>query len=119
MRFLADVNIPQSVINHLIKIGHDVLDIKKQNLELKDTEIIKIARDQKRIILTRDKDFIALTQFPKYRAATLAIRLRNQNPGQIIDYLTQLLKNQEADILKSSLTIVTEESANSYPFNRD
>lgn len=38
MKFLADVNIPQSVINFLIKSGCDVLDIKKQNLATKDID---------------------------------------------------------------------------------
>ena len=44
MRFLADVNIPQSVINSLIENGHDILDIKKKQLDLKDSELIKIVK---------------------------------------------------------------------------
>ena len=31
MRFPADVNIPQSIINDLTESSHDVLDLKKIN----------------------------------------------------------------------------------------
>lgn len=116
MKFLADVNIPQTVIQNLTKFGHDVLDIKKNNLKLKDIEVIKIAKQQGRIILTRDKDFIVLIQFPKYQVPTIAIRLTKQTPQHILEYLTELLHNQDENVLKNSLTIVKEDSADSYPY---
>src|SRR4030042_2403190 len=116
MKFLADVNIPQSVITSLVQKGHDVLDIKKQNLKLKDIEIIRKAQAQGRIILTRDKDFIALTQFPKYQVAQIVVRLKIQTPRYIQEHLIQLLENQDEKILKKSLTIIKEQSADSYPY---
>lgn len=51
MKFLADINIPQSVISYLSLNNHDILDLKKVNLLAKDTEIIKLAKEQARIIL--------------------------------------------------------------------
>ena len=79
MRFLADVNIPQSVIASLTEAGHDVLDIKKQKLDFKDSELIQIAKQEKRIILTRDKDFLLLAQFPKYQVPTIYDTTKNSN----------------------------------------
>ena len=38
MKFLADVNIAQSVIYFLRKLNHDVLDAKKDHLLSKDTK---------------------------------------------------------------------------------
>lgn len=116
MKFIADVNIPQSVISELERDNHNVLDIKKVNLKAADTKLVQIARNEKRIILTRDKDFIALTQFPKYQVPTIVIRLINQTPQHVLEHLKDLLKNQEEKILKKSLTIIKEESANSYPY---
>jgi|SRR3989344_1986686 len=114
MKFLADVNIPQSVIISLTRFGHDVLDIKKHNLRIKDIEIIRLAKLQGRIILTRDKDFIVLTQFPKHQVATIVIRLKIQTPQYILKHLNQLLKNQDERILKRALTIIREEKADSH-----
>lgn len=116
MKFLADVNIPQSVIISLTQIGHDILDIKKHNLKMKDIEIIRLAKLQGRIILTRDKDFMVLTQFPKYQVATIVIRLKIQTPQYILKHLKQLLKNQDERILKSALTIIREDKADSYSY---
>lgn len=116
MRFLADVNIPQSVIKKLTNLGHDVLDIKKIELSAKDIRLVQIAKKQQRIILTKDKDFITLTQFPKYQVPTIAIRVRMQKPDLIWKYLKELLANQKEQILKNSLTIVTEEAADSLQY---
>jgi len=116
MKFLADVNIPQSVISSLTALNHDVLDIKKQNLTIKDTEIITLAKKQMRIILTRDKDFTALTQFPKYQVGTIVIRLKVQTPQHMLEQLVELLKNQDENILYNSLTIIKEDSAKSHPY---
>lgn len=116
MKFLADVNIPQSIVTSLRKTGHDVLDVKKINLKLKDTQIINLAKKESRIILTRDKDFISLTQFPKFQVATIAIRLKTQTPQYILEHLVELLKNQDKNVLKNALTIIREDSANSHPF---
>lgn len=114
MKFLVDINIPQSVISYLSSNNHDVLDLKKIDLLAKDTEIIKLAQDQSRVILTLDKDFIGLTQFPKHKVACIVIRLQNQSPKNITNYLDQLLKNQKLGILKKSVTIVRSDLAESH-----
>lgn len=116
MKFLADINIPQSVILYLSSKNYDVLDFKRINLSAKDTEIIKLAQDQSRIILTLDKDFIGLMQFPKYKVACIVIRLKDQTPKNIMNYLGQLLTNQKTEILKKSLTIVKTDLAESHAF---
>lgn len=116
MKFLADVNIPQSLINRLVEEGFDVLDVKKQDPFLSDAELINIAKKEQRIILTLDKDFISLTQFPKYQVPTIVVRLRNQHPEKIAEKVSALLKNQEENLLSKSLTVIKEETANSYPY---
>lgn len=116
MKFLADVNIPQSVITTLTSQGHDVSDMKNISPVAKDTEVIKLAQQGNRIILTLDKDFIALVQFPKYQVACIVIRLRNQSPQNILNYLTQLLTNQKTEIIEKSLTIIKDAVAESYSF---
>ncbi|MDO8429653.1 MAG: DUF5615 family PIN-like protein [Candidatus Daviesbacteria bacterium] len=116
MKFLADINIPQSVISYLTLGDHDVLDLKKVNLKALDTEIIKLAQDQGRIILTLDKDFIALVQFPKHQIACIVIRLKDQSPKNIVSYIDQLIKNQKREILEKSVTIIKPEIAESHSF---
>lgn len=116
MKFVADVNIAQKVIKLLRQNGHDVLDIKKRDLKATDTNIIKLASIKKRIILTHDKDFQVLTQFPKYQVGTIIIRLKKQTVSHHWKKLQDLLNEKTEDELNNSLTIVTEESADSYHF---
>ena len=59
MRFLLDAHLPKHLAEWLQKRGHDVmhtLDLPQQN-RTTDTEIIKIAIQQERIIITKDNDF--------------------------------------------------------------
>lgn len=88
-------------------------------MKAKDTELIEHAQQEGRIIITRDKDFLALTQFPRFRAPIIVIRLKDQKPATMRRYIIELLQNQKEEILGSSLTIVTEDSADSYPYGQE
>lgn len=116
MKFLVDVNIPQSVTTYLREQNHDVKDLKQDNLSATDIEIIKLAQKEGMIILTKDKDFTVLTQYPQHQVPTIVIRLKNQLPQHMVEKLSDLLKNQSEEILSNALTLVREESADSYPF---
>ncbi len=56
-KFLLDENIPRSVYVSLKKSGYDVISISEEYRGISDKEIIKISREDNRIIVTLDKDF--------------------------------------------------------------
>lgn len=116
MRFIADVNIAQTVITSLRKKGHNVIDLKTANRTTQDSEIIKLALQENRIVLTHDTDFLALTQYPQYQVPVILIRLRKQNANHFWEKLHDLIEQQSEELLATSLTILTEESADSYPY---
>ncbi len=115
MKFLIDVNVPNSTISLFKKLGYDVLDLKQVHLLSSDIEVIKLAQAEDRIIVTRDKDFLELSNFPKYKVPLIVIRVTNQKFENITEHLSNLLKNQTEKVLKKSITIVKEEIAESYP----
>lgn len=108
MKFLADVNIPQSVINLLRQQKHDILDLKRTNLKSSDSRLLEIAYREGRIILTLDKDFIQLFETSKYKIGVILVNLSNPNANSIFMYLTQLIKNQKSSVLRKNLTIIQE-----------
>ena len=58
MRFLTDENIYPQMVEAIRRLSHDVLDIKEQNLfSIPDSDIIQIAQDTKRILITYDNNF--------------------------------------------------------------
>lgn len=116
MRFLADINITQSVITRLKENNHDVLDLKKINLRIPDAKIIKLARDQNRVILTHDKDFEYLFRELSSRVGIILIRLKKQNPDHHFTKLNAVLENQAETTIKTSLVIVAEDNVRIFPF---
>lgn len=65
-RFLADENVPQPVVEELRRLGHDVvtlLDLGRANLRLPDEEVLALAVDDGRAVLTLNRrDFVHLHQ---------------------------------------------------------
>src|SRR3989338_6863782 len=57
MRFLADESCDFNVIRALRKGGHDVLAIAEMSPAIEDSKVIKLALEEKRVLLTEDRDF--------------------------------------------------------------
>lgn len=115
MKFLADVNIPLPLINLLNTTGHQVQEARVDYPLAKDIQLIKTAKENNQIILTRDKDFLELTKYPKYKTPLIVIRLENQKTDNIVTHIQSLLNYQSETVLLNSITIVKEETADSYP----
>lgn len=57
MTFLADENIPASLVRALADDYHDVVEVRTIASGISDMEVMRIAHEESRIILTFDKDF--------------------------------------------------------------
>lgn len=76
MRFLADQDVYQTTIDLVRGTGHEVLTAKEAGLHrASDEELLRAALEDKRILLTRDKDFGALV-FVAVRRTSGVILLR-------------------------------------------
>ena len=65
MLFLTDANIFIPMVEGLRGLGHDVFDIKEAGLEkLSDDDIFQLAQNQKRILISMDKDFSNILIYP-------------------------------------------------------
>jgi predicted nuclease of predicted toxin-antitoxin system len=57
MLFLADESCDFAVVRALRDGGHDVLAVAEAARGAKDPEVVRLARDEGRVLLTEDKDF--------------------------------------------------------------
>lgn len=57
MKFLADESCDFSVVRALRDAGHDVLAVAEISPASEDSKVIKLALEEKRVLLTEDKDF--------------------------------------------------------------
>ncbi len=115
LKLLTDENIAKSLVKVLREKGYDVKDIKEENLfGISDIEIINKAKEEDRVILTHDKDFANLLNYPmQSHKGVVLIRYKNQSPSYVIARVIPLLgtiKNK----LKGSLIIVTEDLVKIY-----
>ena len=101
MRWLADENIPGSVITHLRNLGHDVEAIAASSPGISDIEVIEKARSDKRLLLSFDRDhgdliFAHAVQPPR---AVVFLRLAPPDPGAVIALVDSVLALGEESLL--------------------
>ena len=65
MLFIADANVFVPMVEGLRQMGHDVVDVKEKGLEkLSDPEVFQLAQNQRRVLITMDKDFSSILLYP-------------------------------------------------------
>jgi predicted nuclease of predicted toxin-antitoxin system len=57
MRFLADEDVPRSIVRWLRSQGHDILYAAETRVQTSDTDLLSEAEAQRLVIITQDKDF--------------------------------------------------------------
>lgn len=57
MRMIANENITGAVVRELRRRGHDVLSVKESMRGADDISVLRRAEDERRLIITYDKDF--------------------------------------------------------------
>jgi predicted nuclease of predicted toxin-antitoxin system len=57
VRFVADESCDFAVVRALRAASHDVIAIVESSSRSEDDEVLRLARDSERILLTEDKDF--------------------------------------------------------------
>lgn len=110
LKILADENVAPSVVEALQKEGFNVFSIYEEKLSgASDEEILKLAKKEKRIILTHDKDFGNLIHQPSlFHGGVILLRLRNQSPRNVISSLIPFLKKIKIDKIKNRLIVFQE-----------
>jgi predicted nuclease of predicted toxin-antitoxin system len=90
-KFLADENIWPAIIQFLRLKGFDVKDVYDLGLvEAPDTEIMKVAQREERVILTFDKHFANILRYP-LDSHYGVIRIRIHPP--VFLHITQALEH--------------------------
>jgi predicted nuclease of predicted toxin-antitoxin system len=106
VKFLQDESCDAVIAQALLDVGHDVLMVSHYSPGIPDDEVIKLALEQNRILLTEDKDFgqlvyasgqencgVILFRFPSYE--------RNVMAGKVVD-----LVSTEKELLQSSFVVI-------------
>mgnify|MGYP000206361270 FL=1 len=99
LRFLIDVNVGIKVEQYLKDNGFDILCIRDINPMMTDKEILYLAKQENRILLTLDKDFGELVyNSGLLHSGVLLLRLENEKISNKIEILKTILDKFSTDL---------------------
>jgi len=80
MKFITDENLGVQVPQYLKNLGYDVISVIEVALSKPDTDILTIANEESRILLTTDKDFGELVFKEKLiHSGVILLRLKDES----------------------------------------
>lgn len=109
MRFLVDENFPYSAVEHLRRLGHDVVAVRDVMRGAPDEGILARSRAENRVLITADKDFGEMIFARKDAAAgILLIRSRTSRPAAKVELAVRAI-NDLGERLVGSFVVAGEE----------
>ena len=92
LRFCVDESTGQAVAEHLRAQGYDVWSIIESSPGVSDREIIQQAYNEKRVIVSNDKDFGELIFRKRFPAVgTILLRLVDESPSNKVRVVKAVL----------------------------
>lgn len=110
MKFIADMGISQTTVEWLTEQGFDAIHVRDSKMHrASDTEIVRKAKKEKRIVLTCDLDFGDIVSASDEKSPSVIIfRLENETPGNVNRRLKQVLKESSEYLQKGAIISVEE-----------
>lgn len=108
MRFLVDECASPSLAYWLQEKGHDVFSVYDQAQGINDEEVLRIALEEERILITVDKDFgEKIFREKRLHHGVILLRLNDERSKNKIAALDRLLSNY-ASRISGQFIVVTE-----------
>ncbi len=107
MRLLADEGIERSVVEALRSLGFDVLWIAERQSGLHDQQVLQMAQQEGRILITYDKDFGTLVFTDEYEIPGVVLLRLHGSPAEVKATLICEYFSQFGNELSGYFTVVT------------
>ncbi len=107
MRFLADQDVYAVTIRFLKSFGHDVVRALELGLSrASDAELLRLASEQQRILLTRDRDFGALVFLQSMGTGVIYLRITPSTQDAVHQELGRVLALYAEEELRFAFVVV-------------
>src|SRR5260221_7148744 len=107
MKFLAEQDVYAITIGYLSGLGHDVVPAAQLGLaQAQDAELLRVAHDQGRIFVTRDRDFGGLVFVQGSGAGVIYLRLAPATRDAVHAELERVLTLYSEPELQTSFVVV-------------
>lgn len=107
MRFLADQDVYALTVRTLRGWGHDVRTAREADLaQAHDVDLLQAAEIDRRILVTRDRDFGSLVFVARAGRGVIYLRMTPSTVQAVHDELHRLLENHPEDELCNAFAVV-------------
>jgi predicted nuclease of predicted toxin-antitoxin system len=107
LKFLVDQDVYALTIQLLLRLGHDVVTAAERKLDrASDSDVLNSARDDERIVVTRDRDFGALVFAESQGWGVIYLRIVGTNMRAVHDELERVLALYDEPGLLRSFVVV-------------
>ncbi len=107
MKFLLDQDVYAATQRFLSDLGHDVVRAAELGLsQAADKQLLAVAVEQSRILITRDRDFGALVFVNALGSGVLCLRLRPSTLKTVHEELARVLKLYGEEELKKVFIVI-------------
>lgn len=107
MRFLLDQDVYAATARFLSQLKHDVLPVAQIGLaQGTDTEVLRMAAEQNRILVTRDRDFGALVFAENLQTGVIYLRISPSTLRSVHRELERLLQAHTEEQLAKAFVVV-------------
>ena len=108
VKFLLDENVSNNLKKLLLSKGYDAITVQELNRRrVKNSELVEIARKERRILITYDKDFIEF----KYKSDNylILIDIHPLIDENVLPNIKKFLNSISFEDLKSNIIILKED----------
>jgi predicted nuclease of predicted toxin-antitoxin system len=105
MKFLVEVNASGSLVDELIRLGHDVAAVAEKDPRMRDADILRWAVSEQQMIVTTDHDFEAMI-WRQGKAHCGVLRLENPPRAERGILLDDVLRHHSQDLASGVILIV-------------
>ncbi len=106
IKFLADVNMEKPLVDYLSGQGYDIKWVPDYNCEMADEDLLKLANEEKRILITNDKDFGELIFLQRRLSyGTILFRVKGQKSQEKVKLMKKVLMGHRDAILNHYIVI--------------
>lgn len=107
MKFLLDQDVYASTARLLTDLGHDVVPVARIGLSrASDSDLLKTAREQERVFVTRDRDFGGLVFLQDMGAGVLYLRMLPSTQNAVHQELARVLGEHSESELRQAFVVV-------------
>jgi predicted nuclease of predicted toxin-antitoxin system len=108
MKFLGDVNLELSVIEEIRAMGYEVTWIAELDPSMKDEDLLALAKRERYILITNDKDFGELVfRQKKLSEGVILLRIKGQDVDVKRERMRKLLEDF-SDKLEGKFVVVSD-----------